>query len=269
MPAAARATIARREAEFHRKLTAHDEVRSIGNEFIRTATEFAPVVQRTGMTPAQLLRQYLGTIQTMQTADPMTKARLFGELAGKNGIDLRLAVQALQPQGGAPGGAAASTQTGTPAVHPMVMQLAQQVQQLTRAQQEAAQRQQQEQQEAARRADEETQSEIEVFRSTPGHEHFEALHPLMAAMLRGGTAQTLEEAYTQAARAHPAISAQIQAQAQAQAADRARQRQQVDKARRKGGSVQTGAGGFIPVSGSKGSVRADLEAAAAEARSRV
>lgn len=47
------------------------------------------------------------------------------------------------------------------------------------------------------------QQEIAQFKSQPGHERFEELAPVMGSLLQTGHAQSLEDAYGQALRAHP------------------------------------------------------------------
>jgi hypothetical protein len=72
-------------------------------------------------------------------------------------------------------------------------------------------------------------SEVERFKSEPGHEKFDELRPHMAALVQSGAAQTLQEAYEQAYRAKYAdewLSAQI-AERQKADAERAAQAKQV------------------------------------------
>lgn len=60
---------------------------------------------------------------------------------------------------------------------------------------------------AGRAADElaAANDELQKFAAAPGHEHLPVLRTHMMALLQGGVVRTLEEAYDQAARAHPEV----------------------------------------------------------------
>lgn len=62
-------------------------------------------------------------------------------------------------------------------------------------------------------------SDIEAFKAAPGHEHFEAVRAHMAALLQGGQAKDLNDAYEQAVYANPQTrNAVLEQQRQAQRA---------------------------------------------------
>lgn len=62
-------------------------------------------------------------------------------------------------------------------------------------------------------------SDIETFKQAPGHEHFEAVRAHMAALLQGGQAKDLSEAYEQAVYANPTTrNAVLEQQRQSQRA---------------------------------------------------
>lgn len=87
-------------------------------------------------------------------------------------------------------------------------------------------------------------SDIERFAQSPGHEHFEAVRPHMAALLTGGLAKDLEDAYQQAVFANPQTRAPLLEQRNAKAADDQRRQ----RALAASGSVR----GSSPASGSSG-----------------
>lgn len=84
-------------------------------------------------------------------------------------------------------------------------------------------------------------SEIERFKSAPGHELFEEVRVHMASLLSGGVATDLEDAYQQAVFANPQTRTSLLEQQKAKAAEEAR----VQRARAASGSVR----GSSPASG--------------------
>jgi hypothetical protein len=261
VPAEVQHIINRREQDAHRAITAQDEVRTVGNHFMQTANEFAPLIQARGGNPVALFREFLGILGTIQNSDPANRARVFQQLAAQNGVDLR--------QLGFPGQPNAPSQQQAPNVP-----IDQLVQRQVNEQFQAFQRQQAQERERAEMQS--TNSEIENFRSKldasgqPAYPYFDYVTSLMASMLGGGVVSTLEEAYQLAVKAHPETS-QLIAQAQAaQAQEAEKKRRNAEAARRKSGSIRSGPGGSPAVNGSGNrSIRDDLKAAFEETRSRV
>jgi hypothetical protein len=85
-------------------------------------------------------------------------------------------------------------------------------------------------------------SEIDRFKSAPGHELFEEVRVHMASLLSGGVAQDLEDAYQQAVFANPQTRTSLLEQQRAKAAEESR----AQRARAASGSVR----GSSPASGS-------------------
>lgn len=256
IPEAARAVITRREAEAHQVLTRHDQVRQVGNEFMKAANEFAPLIQARGNNPAALWREYLGILHRLESSDPVSRTQLFREIGQRMGIDIQGQSPSPQQQPQLP-------------VHPAIAQMSQEWNAFKHQQAQEQQRQAQAAREREEAEMQQTASEIESFRSNPANKHFEAVSSLMASLLRGEHAQTLEEAYALAVKAHPEVSQAIAAELQAAQQAEEKKRQVAALAKRKSGSVRGGYGGAIEQSGSRGSVREDLQAAFEAARGRI
>lgn len=259
VPAEVQQVINRREQDIHRAISAQDEVRTLGNHFMQAANEYAPVLQTRGITPIAFFKEALGIVSQLSHPDPNVRGNMLRQLAHVNNIDPRF-LSGQQP--GAPG----------PAQQPNVP-IDQLIQRAVNEQFQARQRA--EAQERERAEMQSTNSEIETFRSKvdangqPAYPYFDHVTSLMAAILGGGSATTLEEAYQLAVKAHPETS-QLIAQAEAAKAQEAeKKRQAAVAARRKTGSIRSGPGGSPAANGSARTIRDELKAAFEEARSRV
>ena len=259
VPAEVQHIIQRRETDVARKIAEQDEVRLVGNNFMQAATEFAPIIQSRGGNPVALFREFLGIMSQIQNSDPANRAQLFRQLAAQNGADLRML--GIPQQAGAPGQA------------PPNVPIDQLVQQTVNERFQAMQRQQAQERERAEM--QATNSEIEVFRSKldangqPAYPYFDHVTSLMASILGGGVATTLEEAYQLAVKAHPETS-QLITQAQ-QAAVKAKEEAQrkAQAKRRAAGSIRGGPGSSSVPNGKDRSIRDELTAAFDEARGRL
>lgn len=252
--------IDRRERDVARKISEQDETRLVGNQFMAAANEYAPIIQARGGNPVGLFREFLGIMHQLHTSDPNNRANIFRHLAAQNGVDLR--AFGIQPQPGA----ATPNQPNVP--------IDQLIQQQVNERFQAWNKQQEQQREQAEM--QATNSEIEAFRSKvdangqPAYPYFDHVTSLMASILSGGAASTLEEAYQLAVKAHPETS-QLLAQAQA-ASEKAKEdaRRKAEAARRKAGSLRTGPGSAPQANGAANrSIRDELKAAFEEARGRV
>lgn len=254
VPPAAQAAIVRREADMHRKFTEHDEVRSVGNQFMSAANEHAQLIQARGGNPVGLFREFLGLLNRIHTSDAAGRAQLFRQVAAQNGVNFD------QPP--------ASGQAPSP--QPQALQLPPPVLQTVQEWNAFKARQEQDVRDREAAEMQQTTAEIETFRSDPAHPHFTAVTGLMASIIRSGVASTLEEAYSLAVKAHPETSKALEAEATAKRQAEEAARQKAIAARRKAGSVRSGPGGAAPeLNGSKGSVRDDLKAAMESVRGRI
>lgn len=178
-------------------------------------------------------------------------------LARDRGVNLAQLVQQTNG-GGQPGQHQAQLHPDLQALQGQVQNLQTQLQQRTEAD------------ESARKAA--AAAEIDTFRSDPKNLYFADVAQQIGHLLATEQASTLQEAYDMAIWASPTIRPLLvkeqtaQAQREREAADRAKAQQ----AQRAAGSV-TGAPGAAsaPAAGSKGNIRADLEAARAQLSGRV
>ncbi len=103
---------------------------------------------------------------------------------------------------------------------PVVSQLSQRIQQLEGS--------------LSAREQAELNTQIERFKSEPGHEHFDAVKAEMGKLLQSGMASTMQDAYDRAVWSNPDLRAALLAdqKASADAADREKAKQAADRARR-------------------------------------
>lgn len=263
VPAEVQHIINRREQEAHRAITAQDEVRSVGGQFIQTANEFAPVLQARGITPVAFFKEALGIVSQLGHPDPAVRGNMLRQLAHVNNVDPRFLIGPQQQPGA----------SGQPQQAPNVP-----IDQLiTRTVNERFQAIQQQQAQERERAEmQSTNSEIEAFRSKvdangqPAYPYFDHVTSLMASILGGGVASTLEEAYELAVKAHPETSSLIAKAAEAAAKAAGEQRRKAENARRKAGSIRSGPGSPPAANGAGNrSIRDELKAAFEEARGRL
>jgi hypothetical protein len=246
----------------HRALSRQDEERQYGKQFGEIAQANAAIIQRAGVHPLRLFSDFLGIMRTLNSNDGQAKAALIRDVAMRNGIDLRAALGGVpapqNPHPGAPQGGQA------PSRDPLLLQIANELAQEKAERARLAQ-------EERERAEQATLNEIIAFRSQPDAPYFDAVKDQMVALLQANAAQTLKEAYDQACWARPDIRAElIKQQAVAQGQSEAKRRR-AELARAKGGSVRGGSGS-VPDSAARGaerSLREELQANFAEARSRV
>lgn len=228
---------------------------------MRTANEFAPIIQARGGNPVALFREFMGILRNLQTQDPTQRAALFRDIAARNGVDL---------SAGKPAEASSPSPSGEqPQIPPSLMQMSREWDAHKRQLAESRERQAQEARAKQEAEMQETAAEIDAFRSKPENQHFDAVKDLMASILRGGAAESLEQAYQIAVRAHPEVSKLIEQQNEAARKAEEAKRAKADAARRKAGSVRSGPGNTPEVTGSRGTVRDDLRAAFEEVRGRI
>jgi hypothetical protein len=254
VPPEVQAVINRREADFHRKVTEQDEIRSAGTQFMAVANKYAPVIQARGKTPTAYFEQLLGIVSQLDSArSPQERAQVFDQIARQQGVDLRQVLGGTSPQ--------PQVQLQT-----LVEQTVQQRLEAWQAQQAQAQEQ------AVMQA---TTGEIEAFRSKvneqglPAYPYFDHVVNLMAGLVQSGTADTLEKAYDLAVRAHPETSKLLAEAEKAEAQAKEAKRLAAEKAKRKGGSIKGSPGGALPGNAKDRTLRDELRSAFEEARSRV
>lgn len=217
--------VMRREAEVHKGFTKQDEHRTIGKSFSDVVSPYVPMIRAEGGEPIAAVQQLLQTAYNLRAANPAQKQDMFIGLAQQYGVDLNGVFQRLQG--------------GQPQVDPQVYQLQQQLAELQRDRT---------QQSSAFEAQEQAQihQTIDGFASDPKNVYFTNVKPEMAALLRDGRAQDLQEAYDMACWARPDIRPLMLQQNEQQ--KQAESRSKAQRARAAGSSISgspTGSGGNV------------------------
>lgn len=220
----------RREGDFHKGIETWRSGADKAKAFDQVLAPYQDTFKQLGVEPTAAISALLQADNTLRNGPPTVKLQKLLELAQVYGIDL--------------------SQQPNPDVARYEAELfatRQQLDQFKRDQEAASMNS--------------LNSDIEAFKSAPGHEHFEDVRAHMASLLQGGAAQTLEEAYDMAVYANPTTRASLLEQQRKAAAEAA----QAQRARSAAVSVR----GSSPAStastvADKGSVR-DAVAAAFDA----
>lgn len=242
------AYIAKREADAHAAISRNDEAVTFGKRAREMAQPYEAIIRSEGGDALGMLQDYLNYAYVFRTATPQNKLAALQNIAQR--FNIPLGVPAQQSQ----------------AVHPAIETLQQRVERMEQERQQEIQQRQQEEQAGYH-------AEIAAFVAEPGHDHFETLRQHMGVLLESGLAQNLQDAYDQAANAHPEVR-QLLAQAQQQQAAAERNGNLASKAvaaRRAAVSVTGAPGSSRPAAanGSVGSVEDDLRAAYRQVSGRV
>lgn len=223
LPAELQTEINKRETEIHQGFTRMDEDRQFGKSLKDVISPYMPIIQAEGGTPVTAIQSLLNSAYVLRTGTPQAKSQLFHQLAHQYGVDLTQI-----PQG------QVKTDPQLQAIQSELMQLK------NERQNELTMREQQERSNL--------QSQIDTFAADPKNGHFEAVKADMAALLQGGRAKDLQEAYDMAVWARPDIrSTLIQSQTSELEAKRvAEAKAKADAARRASVSVKGGPGAAAP-----------------------
>lgn len=233
----ARAAIERREAEVEKGFTHLDEDRNFGKQLKEIVTPYMPMINADGGTPVTAIQSLLNTAYQLRAGTPQSRGQLIMELAKQFNAELPSNTAAVQSD------PLAQTQAE-------IARLRQQIEQ-----QPAVLKQQQE--------DLVLQSHIDVFAADPKNVHFAKLKPVMASLLHGGQAKSLQDAYDQAQWIDPEIRSATLAASEAdkEAKRIADIKAKADKARSAAVSVRGSPNIQVMNGSSSGSVRDDLLAA--------
>lgn len=245
LPVPIQKEIAKREEEFHRELTKHDEERVFGRAVKSLADPYMPLIKAENGDVTKAFASYLNTAYILRTKSPQEKGRVLLQLAQEFGADLR---GASQPQAN---------------VDPRFNQVLQELQHVksTLQQEQEAKKQQEEMA---------LKSQIDAFAADPAHQHFEAVKADMAALLKGGIVQNLQDAYDRAIYANPQTRSTLLTQQNAESEEKrlAEKKARAEQARRAGSSVK-GAPGMAALKNGKivqPNLRAEIAAAFASHR---
>lgn len=220
--------VLRREGDFHKGIESYKARAQVAERFEQAIAPYLPTIQKLGVSPEQAVSALMRADHTLRHAPPAVKAAEFQKLAQMYGIDL------------------------SQEIDPNVAALQNEVYQL-REQQRLFQEQQQQQ------VSQTVNTDIERFASEPGHEHFEVVRAHMAALLQGGQAKDLQDAYDQAVYATPQTrNALIAQQLEKQRAEARKKAEEAKKA----AAVNVPARGAIAAAGPRGSIEDTIRAEA-------
>lgn len=251
-----RQEIKKREADYQKGITQYKQNAEVGERLLNEMRPYEAIIRSQGGTPETVIRNLLNTAYLLNTGTPQQKAQLLIQAAKQYGADLT-AFQG-QPQ-------ATDGQFDPKALTPIVQQL---VQPYVEKFNQVHSRFQTAQQQAEQARQHEAQSQIEAFRTAtdekgqPKHAYYDNVRGMMASFIESGHAQSLDQAYEMACRAHPEVSQAISA-AQRKEADA----KQLEEARRKAEDARratavnvSGQGGVGIADTSKMSLRDELAA---------
>lgn len=248
LPLAVQQELIRREQDVEKGFTKFDEERNFGKQLKELATPYLPIIRAEGGDINKAFSSFLDTAYKLRTKNPQEKGQILMQLAREYGADL----------------SQANTQQAQVPFNPVLHQVQQELQGLKGTiEQEKALKKQQE--------DEATQRQIDAFRSDPKNTHFDTVKAHMAALLTGGLAKDLQDAYDQAVHANPQTRSTLLEQSSAQAEEKrlAEQKAKAEAAKKAGSSVR-GSPGVAALKNGKiehASLRDTLKAAYAEAGS--
>lgn len=251
LPEVIRGEIKKREADFQKGITQYKTAAEFGSRMDNVIRPYIQTIQQAGGQPDQVVKNLLHTAYTLRTGTPQQKQQLLLQVAQEYGIPLG------QPQAPESTGIDqnAIAQTVQQLLQPHLQQFQQFQGQFQTVQQ---QREQAEQQKLA--------SQIEAFRNAadekgqPKHVYFDNVRGTMAALIDSGDAQSLEDAYVMACRAHPEVSRILEQQrsSESEAKRLAEQKRLADEARRATTVNAQGQGGVGIADTSKLSLRDEL-----------
>lgn len=207
-----------REDDVHKTISRQDEERQFGKTLKDVIAPYMATITAEGGTPEKAVKDLLNTAYVLRTGTPQQKFQLIHQVARQYGVNL-----GTQPQ----------------PMNQELHSLQSQVQQLTSKLQERETYQQQQEQATV-------QSKIQEFSADPKNAHFEEVKAHMAALLSGGVAKDLQDAYDQAVWARPELRSTLlqSQQAEAEAQRKVEAKAKYDAARKAGSSV-SGAPGKI------------------------
>lgn len=194
LPEDVRAEWHKREKDFEKAMTRHDGELNLGRTIKEIAQPYEHIIRAEGGTVEGAFKDLLNTSYILRAGTPMQKAQAVQQAIQQFGVDMSILGQNGQPN----------------PVMAMQQELAHLRQNIPNP--EALKQQLRDEAERDR-----IQSEIQAFSSDPANVHFEAVKPIMAALIQSGKAKDLKDAYQMAIWSDPSIRATLEAEAKAQA----------------------------------------------------
>lgn len=251
LPPEVTAAIAKREQDVAKLSGKMDDERGFGREMQRVVQPYLAQIHAEGGTPAGAVQSLLNTAYVLRTGSPEQKRAAILGVAQQFNVDL-----------GSPNFPPAANNQAPPELRALQQQVAQLQGVLTQGQQAQAQATHQQ-----------ALQEVEAFAADPANAYFDEVKADVAALLKGGRAKGLKEAYDMACWAHPDVRTTVLAQQRAEDEQKRTQaeRTRVEEARRKAVSVVGSPGSPSLPSGAKPApdLRSELAQQFAAARSAV
>ena len=251
LPPAIKQELQKRDQDYHRELTKHDEERTTGRQFKDVVNPYMAQIRAEGGDPIQAIQNFFNIAHILRNGTPQQKAKILFDTARQFGVDIN---QAQQTQ---------------PRIDPVVGQLQQTVQHLQ-------QKLQSQEQAAVQQKQGKLVELVNSFASdSANYPHFSAVEQEMMALLQGGMfkddapAERLKKVYDYAVHANPQTrSTLIQTATQQSIEQRVADKKAKAEAARKAGSSIKGKPGMATPhnQNSGGSLRDQLRASLHEAR---
>lgn len=186
LPEHIQAQIEKRENDAYRGLEQYKERAAFAKDVQQALQPYMQTIQQLGATPVQAIQRLFNADHVLRNATPAQKQQYWVQIAREYGVPLN--DQEMQQ-------AASSYQAAPPALAQEINNLRQQLAQVQQMTEQAQMTP--------------YMSEIQQFAAQPGHEHFEVLRPIMAAMLEQAASEnrpmTLQQAYDEAKWANPQV----------------------------------------------------------------
>lgn len=195
LPETVKAEVLKREDDMFRGLEGYKAEANIGKSVKQVFQPYEPILRQQGIDPLFLTSKLMEAHITMSTGTPEQRLAYLHRVAQDYGVSL-------------------DAQGEPPYIDPQVASLQKQLEAVTSHIKGNEQRQQQE-------ATQKIQSEIDAFASDPAHPYFDEVASDVAALIRGGAAATLADAYEKAVWANPTTRAKEQSRLTAESTARA------------------------------------------------
>lgn len=188
--------VLKREDDFHNGIDGYKTKAKFADAMYKEIQPYEAMIRSQGSTPEASIRNLLGVAYQLSTGTPHQKQQVIASIAQMYGVEMPQSGEEMQQ------------------MDPTVQALQQQIQQLM--QEREQEKHQRETSTTATLSD-----EIEAFKADPKNLYFENVRAHMSALLQGGRATGLQDAYDQAIWANPEVRQQLLAQ-QAKEAEAAR-----------------------------------------------
>jgi hypothetical protein len=224
----------KRDKQYATKIQQSVEGKKFADEIKRVEAPYQAMIASEGADTISAYNDYLKTAYKLRNGSPEQKVQILGDLARTFNI-------AVPGQLGQQPAGQEDDIYVDPDIQALQQTITAQNNRIAQMEQRATQQDQSAQQAEVQSIDQ----DIASFAKADGHEHFEAVRQMMGALMTGGQAQDMEEAYDMAVNAHPQIREKVRTTAKKQAeTDRVKQAQDdADRAQKTAGTNLKSKGG--------------------------